>query len=275
MLLEQILAGTMQGLPGTVRLTQTRHGLMLYPAEDIFIGPSLEAYGEYSPEEGRMFELLLRPGDVVLEVGANIGAHTLLLAQAVGPAGRVHAIEPQRRLFQMLCGNLALNDVRNVHARQLGLGAAPEMLWVSTPATGTAANFGGVCLLPQGEEAVDVVTLDDLRLERLDLIKVDVEGMEEAVLRGGLDTIRRLRPKLYVENDRADKSAPLISLIRDLGYRIWWHLPGLYSPENYRGASHNIFEATYVSVNMLCCRAEDTIITNLCEVMEETERPQL
>jgi len=248
---------------------------MLYPADDIFIGPCLEAYGEYSPEEARIFAQLLQPGDVALEVGANIGAHTLALAQAVGPTGRVYAIEPQRRLFQMLCANLALNDVGQVHARQQGLGETPAVLWVSTPAPGAPANFGGVSLQPQGEEAVEVVTLDQLRLDRLDLIKLDVEGMEEAVLRGGIETIRRLRPKLYVENDRADGSATLIRLIRDLGYRLWWHLPGLYSPQNFRGFAQNIFQSNYVSVNMLCCRAEDTILTDLREIVEDTERPAL
>ena len=246
---------------------------MLYPAGDIYIGPSLEAYGEYSPEEARMFQLLLQPGDVVLEVGANIGAHTLPLARAVGTAGRVYAIEPQRSLFQMLCANLALNDLQNVHVRQRGLGAVAEVLRVSTPATAALANFGGISLGRQGEEPVEVMTLDQLQLGRLDLIKIDVEGMEEAVLRGGIETIRRLRPKLYVENDRVGGSVALIRLIRDLGYRMWWHLPGLYSPCNFRGTPHNIFPINYVSINMLCCRAEDTIVTELKEVEDETERP--
>jgi FkbM family methyltransferase len=263
----------MDGLPSALRLTQTRSGLMLYPAGDIYIGPSLEAYGEYSPDEARMFQLLLQPGDVVLEVGANIGAHTLSLARAVGPAGLVHAIEPQRSLFQMLCANLALNDLQNVHVRQQGLGAVQEVLRVSTPVTAAAANFGGISLGRQGEEPVQVMTLDDLRLDRLDLIKIDVEGMEEAVLRGGTETIRRLRPTLYVENDRVGSSAALIRFVRDLGYRMWWHLPGLYSPRNFRGTPHNIFPTNYVSVNMLCCRAEDTIVTELKEIEEEDERP--
>ena len=166
----------------------------------MFIGPCLEAYGEYSPEETRLFEILLTPGNVVVEVGANIGSLTVPLARIVGPAGRVHAIEPQRPMFQMLCANLALNDLHNVHARQQGLGAAAGVLWVSTPQTGAIANFGGIPLQPSGQEKVDIVTLDSLGLDRIDLIKIDVEGMEEQVLRGGVETIRRLRPKLYVEN---------------------------------------------------------------------------
>ena len=119
----------------------------------------------------------------------------------------------------------------------------------------------------------NVVRLDDLRLDRLDLIKIDVDGMEQAVLRGGMETIRPLRPKLYVENDRVEASAALIRLIRDLGYRLWWHLPGLYSPNNFRGVPQNIFGTNYISINMLCCRAEDTILTELKEVVDEAERP--
>lgn len=272
-------ADVLKFLPPDVRLTHTRHGLMLYPAGDIFIGPCLHAYGEYCPDEGDAFRQLLKPGSVVVEAGANIGAHTLHLSRLAGNAGQVHVFEPQRRIFQILCANLALNSVSNVHPRQEGLGSVNGTMWVSAPDAGAVANFGGVALSGSGLEPVQIVTLDSLGLKRLDLVKIDVEGMEERVIQGGIDTIRRLRPKLYLENDPGDaglaKSASLIRAIRDLGYRLWWHLPALYSPGNFRGLRENIFPRHIVSINMLCVRDDEAVSTNFIEVGADTDRPRL
>ncbi|MCB8876737.1 FkbM family methyltransferase [Acidisoma silvae] len=269
-------------LPEAIRLTHTRFGLMLYPAGDTYIGPCLETYGEYSPEEAQIFSLLLKPGDSVLEVGANIGAHTLALSAFVGPAGRVHTIEPQRLVFQMLCANLALNNLSNVDARRLGLGAAPHTLWTSLTDMAAQGNFGGLPLASEGKEAIEIVTLDSLALTKLDLIKIDVEGMEDAVLHGGQETIRRLKPPIYIENDRAftgdagaETSVQLIRLIRDFGYRLWWHTPELTSRTNYRGVTTELFSRRTVSVNMICFPANEAIDTNLTEVGADTDKPNL
>ena len=82
-------------------------------------------------------------------------------------------------------------------------------------------------------------------LKRVDLIKVDVEGMEGKVIAGALKTISRFKPLLYVENDRPDKSVALIEQIMGLGYTPYWHLPPIYNPDPTQ-------EAGVVSVNMLC-----------------------
>ncbi len=94
------------------------------------------------------------------------------------------------------------------------------------------------------------MTLDSLGLNEVSFIKIDVEGMERAVLRGASETLSRDRPILYVENDRAEHSRELISLILGAGYRLFWHLPPLFNPKNFSGAVRNIFP-NVVSVNML------------------------
>jgi FkbM family methyltransferase len=269
----------LQSLPPEVKLTRTRYGLMVYPANDIFIGPCLETYGEYGPEEGNIFRQIVNPGDVVADVGANIGSHTLLFSELVGPAGQVLAFEPQRKIFHMLCANLALNGIANVATYQNGVGGEPGVLMVSSPGTQEMANFGGISLAEQGNEAVGILTLDSLGLERLDFVKIDVEGMEEAVIRGGETTIRRLKPKLYVENDggeeKIEKSASLIRAIRDLGYRLWWHVAPLYQPGNYRGHNQNIFRQNIVSVSMLCIHADEPVETNFDEILDDRSVPIL
>ncbi|HTJ63733.1 MAG TPA: FkbM family methyltransferase [Alphaproteobacteria bacterium] len=269
----------LQFLAPDVKLTRTRYGLMVYPANDLFIGPCLEAYGEYGPEEGNSFRQIVRPGDVVADIGANIGSHTLLFSELVGPGGHVLAFEPQRKIFHMLCANLALNAIANVATYQNGVGREPGTLMVSSPGPEEMVNFGGVSLGEQGNEAVGIVTLDGLGLERLDFVKIDVEGMEESVIRGGLETIKRLKPKLYVENDGgADKieiSASLIRTIRDLGYRLWWHVAPLYQPGNFRGHNRNIFRQNIVSVSMLCIHSDEPVETNFDEIRDDRSVPVL
>lgn len=227
---------------GYGRISRCRHGLFLYNRNDLYVGRSLNLYGEYSEAEVRLFASLVGAGDVVVEVGANIGAHTVPLSRLVRPGGAVVAIEPQRLAFQTLCANLALNGVRNVVARRAAAGAAAG--WVAVPQADPTVeqNFGGVTLIDcrQGER-VALETVDSLELPRCRLLKVDVEGMELEVLRGAADTIARLRPVLYVENDRTDRSPALLGFMRDQGYRLWWHRPALYEADNFLGRAENVF----------------------------------
>src|ERR1043166_2989498 len=233
-----------------------RHGLMLYNRYDMYVGRSLALYGEFSEYEVELFENFVRPGGLIVDVGANIGTHTLFMAHAVGVTGTVIAFEPQRLVFQALCANLALNDIVNVMAYQCAVGCVAGSIKVPVLKPDEIQNFGGLMLGGAQEgESVPVVTLDSLGLMKCSLIKADVEGMEQDVLRGAEQTIRRHRPLLYVENDRAEKSAALIELIQRFGYRLWWHLPPLYHPANIAGNTDNVFPGI-VSVNLLCVPRE-------------------
>jgi len=236
---------------GFNRLARTRHGLMLYNRHDAYVGRSLERYGEYSEGEIDLFRQVVRPGWIVVEAGANVGAHTLALSRLVGEKGAVYAFEPQRVLFQTLCANMALNSRTNVHCRCEAVGERPD--WIFVPALDFDAenNFAGLGLGEyQTGEKTPVVTVDGLQLPRCDLLKVDVEGMEWSVLKGAAKTIEQFRPILYVENDRRDRSAALIEHITSLGYSLYWHLPRLFNPANYFENAHNEF-ANIVSANML------------------------
>jgi len=258
-------------------LTTSRWGPMLYHRHDHYIGQSLERYGEFSPGEAAMLEQLVVPGAYVIDGGANQGAFTVLFGQRAGLDGAVYAFEPQRLTYQVLCGNVALNSLANVFTIQAALGAEGGSAVIPILDPRLPYHSGGITVseepasdaLPR--ERVPVLTIDSLDLPRLDLLKLDVEGHERAVLRGARGTIENKRPVLYVENDKPQHFLGLISDIQAFGYRLYWHLPPIYSPDNWKRAEENIFGAT-VSTNMLCLPPGDDRDFGLQPVTDEMPR---
>ncbi|HEX4146615.1 MAG TPA: FkbM family methyltransferase [Pirellulales bacterium] len=240
------------------RLKQCRHGQMLFNPLDRYIGRSLDLYGEFSEGEVDLLRQVVQPGWVIVEVGAHIGCHSVFLAQQAGPTGTLIVFEPQRILFQTLCANLALNSLTNVFAFQRAVGAAPGSIFVPIIDYRREDNFGGVALGSyEHGESVEVVTIDSMELARCELIKIDVEGMELQVLEGARQTILRLKPIVYIENDRPEHSTTLIRLLDSLGYRMYWHAPPIFNPRNFFGNEENVFGIAF-SRNMLCVHRDRT-----------------
>lgn len=248
---------------------QTRHGPMLALVGDRYITRSLELYGEFSQGEWDLFAQIVKPGMTVVEVGANIGAHSVALARACFP-GPLYLFEPQHRVFQILCANLALSGIGNAIAYpeacsdQAGVVVVPPLDYAA------ALNFGGVSVQAdaKGIEGVRVraTPLDSLGLAACNILKIDVEGFEVQVVRGAAETIRKFRPLLYVENDRAAHQQELISLIAGMDYRLYWHTPPLFRSNNFNGRAENVFPGI-VSVNMLCIPAErNTVVKDMASI---------
>jgi FkbM family methyltransferase len=260
---------------GFNRCVLGREGYVLYNPHDIYVGQAVERYGEFSEGEAQLLRQMCPPGGVVVEVGANIGALTLVLARSVGPAGYVYAFEPQRIIFQSLCANLALNSIVNVDARHAAAAADPGWVLIPDIDYTRTTNFGGISVngFNTGRR-VRRITLDgDLQLDRLDAIKIDVEGMELEVLRGATQLIGRFHPVLYVENDRLEKSETLIRYLQSLDYRLFWHLPPLYNPQNFFGEIENVYPGI-VSCNMLCVpRTSPHVVQGMTEIIDPTQHP--
>ena len=137
---------------------QCRHGLMVFNRHDQFIGKALKVYGEYSEGEYDVFSQVVKPGDTVIEAGANLGAHTLGLAQLAGPNGRVYAFEPQRLMFQTLLGNAALNSLTNIYGFQKALSNAPGKLLVPLQDCEKEVNWGGLALGSCSSTIISIVS---------------------------------------------------------------------------------------------------------------------
>jgi FkbM family methyltransferase len=234
-------------------MKRCRYGTMLYAITAPYIGRSFDLYGEYSEGEASVFRQLAAPGMCVLDIGANIGAHTLMLAQAVGPAGTVVAAEPQRTAVQILHANLALNGI--VNTRVIPCAFGDEIGTIQIPAPDPLRPAPGTVSVGQGSERVQIITIDSLRLARCDFIKVDVEGFECQVLRGARETVGRTRPMLYVEYDRPARSDELLRLLSELGYACHPHTPPLFNPANFFANPENVF-GRIASHNLLCVPKE-------------------
>ena len=247
---------------GQIRLRQTRQGPLAYIKSDMYIGRCLELYGEFSPGEGRFFSQILKPGMWALDVGANIGVHSVLFGQKVGPTGRVISFEPQRIINQLLSTNVALNGLFNVQTKQVAVSSAPGKLIVPQVNYFSESNFGALGFGGQkwevGEE-VPVITLDSLNLPACHFIKIDVEGMETEVLKGATETLKKHRPILYVENDRIEKSHELITLLWGAGYRLYWHMTPYFYADNFYGSTENPFPGI-ASFNMVCVPKEYSLV---------------
>jgi FkbM family methyltransferase len=251
---------------GHLRLRRCRHGVMLYNLNDVYIGTALDLYGEFSEGENELFRQVLRPGMTVVEVGANIGVHTIPMAQCIGPRGRLLAFEPQRAVFQVLCANVALNGVEQVEAHWAALGSTDGFISVPRLDSTARQNFGGLAIGEANGEKVRLATLDSLDLPACHFIKIDVEGMEIEVIRGAVETIRRHVPLIYAENDRQERSPMLIEQLFALDYRCFWHAPPLVRVPNYRANLDNKFPGI-VSFNMICVpRSRNIPVHGLREV---------
>lgn len=252
---------------GFVRVRQTRHGVMAYNKNDVYIGRALDLYGEHTELELKMLGKLIPSGGTVIDVGANIGVHSVFFAKAVGPQGRVLAYEPQRQSFQLLSANAALNGLVNLRIERAAVGPQKGQIHVPDLDPNAEHNFGGISVNAVGDgEPVDMIALDSLDLSRCDLIKIDVEGLEIDVLLGAKDTLVLHAPLLYVENDRKENSAKLIELLFSLDYRLFWHLPYLFNQDNFFGRQDNVF-GKVLSINMLAVpKSRDLKIEGLKEI---------
>lgn len=191
---------------------------------DVFMHGLVSHYGEYSEDEVDVFRSAVQPGDCVLNVGANIGLHTLALA-ALAHDGSVYAFEPQRLAFQTLCGNIALNSFPHVVCIQAAVGRFVGSLHVPLIWPYVKSNSGGLSMdftLKSGD-VVQLITIDSLHFPALDFLLVDVEGMEADVLAGATASIRRFHPAIYLEANW--NQSGVLATLSDFGYRAWHHRP--------------------------------------------------
>jgi FkbM family methyltransferase len=202
-------------------------------------GRALATAGIWEPYVTTALQELLTPGDVFVDVGANLGYYSLLGSRRVGPGGHVYALEPAPETYASLCRNLKLNRAANVTPLQAAAGSAEGTAALFGPRPGNTGTSSlrrvSNAVVPGGEvgdESTEVrlVALSSLvpdeELERLRVVKIDVEGYEAEVLRG-LEPVfeRGLRPAVIVEIHASfDPEAPayVVGFCERFGLRVRW-----------------------------------------------------
>lgn len=225
------------------RIKETWHGTMIYNTNDCFIGRSLDVYGEWARAELDLTEFYAQ--GIVLDIGANIGTHTLVYALH---AKHVVAFEPTLLYYQYLVTNLTLNAIGNVTPMLAACSDYIGTIKVGEPIVDRINNLGAM-QVGVGTHTVATTTVDSANLSP-SLIKIDVEGHELRVLKGARETIMRCHPVLYIECDRQENQAELLTMLEALGYDKYVHRPWLFNPDNYYDCKENIFPDVY-SINVL------------------------
>lgn len=198
---------------------------------------SIWLLGAFERRTVAAYSRLVKPGDTVIDIGANIGAHTLFLSRLVGPQGRVVAVEPTAWAVQCLRRNLDLNpelarvvDVQQALLAATSGGPVPAEIYASWPLHGRDVH-PKLRARPKSTSGAEAMTLDQLvqqkGIGRVDFIKLDVDGQEVAILNGGMETLRRDHPTIifelspYILAEAGDDAISLLSHLHDLGYRLY------------------------------------------------------
>jgi len=226
-----------RGLLGKSKQVEVRRGGVRWRLDlEEGIDFSIYLLGAFERSTVATLRELVKAGDVVLDIGANIGAHTLGLAKNVGAAGKVYAFEPADFAFQKLLRNLALNPEleRRTKASQVMLGSGAEKPPNGVYASWPLEKVDSVHPKHRGRfvstEGAVVDTLDGFvareKVSRINLIKMDVDGHELPVLQGGRSVLREHRPVIvmemspYVHAEEQNSFAAVIEVLKEFRYKI-------------------------------------------------------
>jgi FkbM family methyltransferase len=202
----------------SIQTRQQADGYLFPVDRGTLIGWSIHFFGTYEPEVRTEIRRLVRSGDIAIDVGANVGWHTLLMAALVGTAGRVYAFEPNDSTRRRLVGAVDANRLTQVTIDARGLADRPGIRGFEAPPAGHVWDGTGHMTIGQerreghdGQEGqaktIECITMDDFVLEqkidRLAFVKVDVEGFELPVLQGARQVLAKLRPAVVFEFDPA------------------------------------------------------------------------
>ena len=190
-------------------------------------------FGLYETEVTALLRRYIGPSMVVFEVGANIGAHTFSIARML-KNGKLFSFEPTTYAFGKLRRNVSLNTFNNIVIEKIALSDVAEDRVISSASSSDTMPFKASWNVGGGTknrsvETIHFETLDHYvlknQLDRVDFIKIDTDGYEMKVLRGGIATIKKFRPMMLIEaghlfNRGGDSLDQFIALIGDLGYDI-------------------------------------------------------
>ena len=204
---------------------------MAVPSEWRGIAKLIFAYRELYDRELVWLFKNVRAGFYVADIGASFGIYTVVAARAAGPSGKVFSFEPAASTFEILKTNVELNSLTNVHSFRCAIGEHDEETQLYHHRDSSRNSLGRTAAMTGTSESVQKTTLSNVLaragIVRIDIIKIDVEGMEEMALKGCSTIVERARPKIIIELNPSRASTIGLradgawELLRSLRYKMF------------------------------------------------------
>jgi len=220
---------------------KTRYGQFLVPDVGDLIGDTLRRTGEWAETELSFLCKLVSKGDVVLDIGACFGTHARAFSDAVGDIGKVYAFEASEDNHKILKRNAELASHQNI---KVVLGAVSDVPGEAVAIAVDERNRGGSFLTARNDlsgSAVTTITIDDLSIPNVSLIKIDVEGAEVSVLLGSISTLRNCRPIVFCEVNTIDFAQKLLSFWTLERYEVFGVRSDAFNPNSFYQPTDNPF----------------------------------
>ena len=245
---------------------KAKHGVFSFCHFDKYIGLAMREYGEFSEIELSLMSKFIMEGDVVFDIGANIGAFTVPFAKKVGKLGEVYAFEPQKVIYDLLQDNVNKNNLSNTRIFNVGVGEKEEELELNDIDYSKVGNFGGVSFkyesssftknIKNKKYKVKLTNLDKLiEIKKCNFIKMDVELMELDILKGGRKFLKKFRPILWIENHQSYPNKINKFLLKN-DYNAYWVYSRVFNKSNFFINENNYFDEIS-TLNTLAIPKED------------------
>lgn len=181
-------------------------------------------YGEYEDGTISFLEKNLKRGDIFLDVGANIGLMSCSMSKKIGEKGKIYAIEPEIKNFNKLKENIKINNINNIHVHKIALSSNEgESILYGDKGEASLIDYNNELK----REKVKLTTMDIFlkNKEIPNAIKIDVEGYELEVLKGGIETLKEHGPVLCIEvshlHPQKGSISEMFALLKKLNYKIF------------------------------------------------------
>jgi len=244
-----------------LKQTKTRYGLMSYFADDPTIGHSLEVYGEYCHPEIEMILSMVDKDCVYIDIGANIGTHSVSIAPHVQT---VLSFEPNS-------DNLAVLEVNCKSFNNITV--SPKALSDAKAFGYTEFDYGKTVFIEREGSAQRCKTLDQYEFPRVDFVKIDTEGYELRILQGAGAMLTHRKPSLLLEMQDTATYSAIYDYLKIFDYYMYWMPVATFNPNNFKQESNNVFGNQHGVINWICSPKQlNTVLQPVVDRDDTVER---
>ena len=203
------------------------------------ISPELLIYGVHEPLTTDLIQTEVKPGMTILDIGSNIGYYAILESKLIGSTGKIFSIEPSPQNFKLLQENLEIQDTNNFQIFNLAIGNKNEKLeFLISKKSNWSKIKQESDIIGENDTVITVpvktlnLFCEDNNLEKINLIRMDVEGYEEKIIEGGKEILRKMKPILMIEIHKMylgkKRTIKILNELNDLGYTVKYYYPRIF-----------------------------------------------